>query len=646
MTEVSEHIKGRILAPICVVGVLSIFISIIGAYWLQNEAIEDSVHHRISGMNRLYKELLLEQSQLMIGQIDFIKTDGRLLEPFMSGDRSGLYENARRFFERMRSKYRITHFYFHDQNQHCFLRVHAPGRHGDLIDRFTMKAAVSSGEPSYGIELGPLGTFTLRIVHPWKVGDRIIGYIELGMEIEHLTSLINEILEVELFVLIHKKHLDRAGWESGLKMLNRKGNWDLFDEYVIIDKTMDTTPVLNDEIYRYPRDREEIFSVKLGKRRYRGTIISLLDAGNRPVGEMVSLIDISDQYRNLLIMIAAIAAITMLIGAVLLLTFNFYIGGIQKRLIESRNTIRQEIQTRRQKEQELAESEKRFRSLFEDSMDTILIAGKEGHLHMLNPAGMRLFQLSAQDVKASNFNDSFCDSGVARSLLEKLSTNGAVRDFGAQLRNSEGTIMDCLITLTSKTDENGRFVSYEGIIRDVTPYKKMEEELRRLATTDSLTGVNNRRYFINLAQKELNRCKRYGHTSSLLMLDIDNFKRINDTYGHAAGDQVLKQFSNLCLGEIRECDILGRLGGEEFAVILIETDLSAAKIVAERIREVLEFHVMTINDSELRITASIGISEFQPADEPQALQIMMERADKALYDAKSNGKNQISIWHG
>jgi diguanylate cyclase (GGDEF)-like protein/PAS domain S-box-containing protein len=429
-------------------------------------------------------------------------------------------------------------------------------------------------------------------------------------------------------------------------MLNREGNWDLFDDYVIIDKTMDTTSVLNDTIYHYSRGNEKIFSAKIGKHRYRGKIINLFDAGNRPVGEMVSLIDISDQYRNLQIMVAVIATITILLGAVLLLTFNFYIGGIQKRLIESRATIRQEIQTRRQKEHELAESEKRFRSLFEDSMDTILIAGKDGHLQMLNPAGKRLFQLSAQDVKTSNFNDFFCDSGVARNLLEKLSTNGAVRDFGAQLQNSNGKEMDCLITLTSKTDKNGRFVSYEGIIRDVTPYKKMEEELRRLATTDSLTGVNNRRYFINLAEKELKRCRRYGHTSSLLMFDIDNFKRINDTYGHAAGDQVLKRFSSLCLGEIRECDIFGRLGGEEFAIILIETDLSSAKIVAERIREVLEFHVMNVNDSELRITASIGISEFQPADEPRALQIMMERADKALYDAKSNGKNQVSVWHG
>ena len=130
------------------------------------------------------------------------------------------------------------------------------------------------------------------------------------------------------------------------------------------------------------------------------------------------------------------------------------------------------------------------------------------------------------------------------------------------------------------------------------------------------------------------------------MFDIDNFKRINDTYGHTVGDQVLKRFCNLCLSEIRECDIFGRLGGEEFALVLVETDLLSAKIAAERILEALEFHVMAINDSELRVTASIGISESKPSGELLTLQVMMERADKALYDAKSNGKNQARMWHG
>ena len=634
----SENFKARILFPMILSGAFLIFFSVAGAYWLQNRAIDNSVHQRAAGTHRLFKELIQEETRVMGGQIDFIKTEKSLFESFQARDRKSLMEKTKPLFERMRSKYRITHFYFHGKDQICFLRVHSPERYGDLIERFTMKGAVSAGKPFNGIELGPLGTFTLRLVYPWIMDGKLEGYIELGMEIEHITRLIKQSLNLDLLVLIEKRYLDKSGWEAGLKLLNRKGNWELFNNFVIIDRTMAGSPILNDILRGHLKDDDSIFSTRLSSRYYKGQFKDLIDAGGRRVGKIVSLVDITDQHKNLWRLILLIAGLSITIGLSLALFFNTLLEAIQYRLITSRENLQSEIDTRRKSEEALEASEKRFRSLFEESKDAIFITDKDGNLQMVNPAGMDLFGLSEAEITSSNISALFIEQSVVRKFIAAIFDKGYVHDFGVQLKGKNGKVMDCLMTVNAKKSTDGAFVGYEGIIRDVTPYKRMEEELRLLATTDSLTGVNNRRNFIGLAQKEINRSQRYGYSFSLLMLDIDHFKNINDTYGHSNGDQVLIDFCRLCLKEIRENDIFGRLGGEEFAIALIETDTEGAKIIAKRIKGAVSSHSVIVDNDKIRITVSLGITELCPNED---LETVIARADSALYQAKEDGRNLV-----
>ncbi|NOY98216.1 MAG: diguanylate cyclase [Chloroflexi bacterium] len=167
-------------------------------------------------------------------------------------------------------------------------------------------------------------------------------------------------------------------------------------------------------------------------------------------------------------------------------------------------------------------------------------------------------------------------------------------------------------------------------------------EVQRLAVTDELTGLHNRRHFFNLAFAEFYRARRYARALSVLMLDIDHFKRVNDKYGHAAGDIVLQSLGKLCTHLLRDLDIIGRYGGEEFVILLPETDLAAAKQVAQRIRSAISELSIPTTRGEIYVTASIGAAG-DNVDELNLLELI-EHADEAMYAAKRAGRNCVMVY--
>jgi diguanylate cyclase (GGDEF)-like protein len=168
-----------------------------------------------------------------------------------------------------------------------------------------------------------------------------------------------------------------------------------------------------------------------------------------------------------------------------------------------------------------------------------------------------------------------------------------------------------------------------------------EQDLRKMAQTDPLTGANNRGYFMELLHTEIKRCQRYSHTFSVLMLDLDNFKSINDTRGHAAGDEALRTMIRVFQSSgLRQSDFWGRIGGEEFAITLPETALHAAAEAAERIRANLVKTAVSYDNDKFFFTASIGVSQYKPGD---ALETLLQRADQAMYEAKQTGRNRVCL---
>jgi diguanylate cyclase (GGDEF)-like protein len=190
-------------------------------------------------------------------------------------------------------------------------------------------------------------------------------------------------------------------------------------------------------------------------------------------------------------------------------------------------------------------------------------------------------------------------------------------------------------------NEDGQYLGRVWFFRDISAQKQTESTLRDLAHQDSLTGISNRRYFYERANQEIARSKRSLAPLSIAELDIDFFKQINDQNGHAVGDEVLKSLCDATQSLLRETDLFARLGGEEFAVLLPDTNLDGARHLAERLRQAIASSKLSLSRGTLNCTVSIGVAMLNSTD--TCIEDCLLRADSALYKAKHNGRNRVEI---
>ena len=241
------------------------------------------------------------------------------------------------------------------------------------------------------------------------------------------------------------------------------------------------------------------------------------------------------------------------------------------------------------------------------------------------------------DFVSPELADLFCSYDRKVMLTGQQSVNEEFVTFAADQQEA--------FLETKKTplrDAQGNLIGILGIARDISEHKKMQEKLQRQAITDELTGIYNRRHFMFRAEEEVQRMRRYGGAGSLLMLDLDSFKRVNDVFGHPVGDTVLQSVTEICQQMLRCNDVFGRIGGEEFAILLMETDVEQAKLVAERVRKSIEEAVFFAKaDQAITLSVSIGVTQYNSPED--TLLQLLSRADNALYAAKNGGRNRVVV---
>lgn len=301
----------------------------------------------------------------------------------------------------------------------------------------------------------------------------------------------------------------------------------------------------------------------------------------------------------------------------------------------------QDITERVNAQQALADSESRLRAIMNNSPSIITLRDRGGVLLMANQRFELLSGQPPRDALGRNARE-LLPPRTAEALLrhdDELLANLAPLNLEETLVHADGEEHTYLTAKFPILEEGGETVGVCSISTDITQRKKLEERLRVLAATDALTGADNRLAFIGQATAELRRHRRYGAPLTIMYMDIDEFKKVNDTHGHQAGDEVLKKLVQVCLEHLREVDVFGRVGGEEFAVLLPETKIETGKLAAERLARAIEKMRVTHEGSQIAVTVSIGLAQVQDGD--KNLDQLLARADAALYQAKREGRNRV-----
>ena len=271
----------------------------------------------------------------------------------------------------------------------------------------------------------------------------------------------------------------------------------------------------------------------------------------------------------------------------------------------------------------LEEERDKLTTLVLSAHDGMIVTDRHGSIALMNPSAVEILKKNADDIVLNGFNHLFGDPEVMQRAIEE---EGYI-----EIRVDNRSLQVLASTICNHEQE---MIGSAALIRDVTVEKNLQEELRQLAVSDGLTGLFNRRHLDTCLVRELDRCKRYGHEISILMFDVDHFKRFNDEYGHDLGDRVLQFIADTVKRAIRKIDIPCRYGGEEFLIILPETNFECAMAVAERVRAAVESGAV----DDKRVTISIGVATYPwiMANTPQQF---VEAADRALYEAKAAGRN-------
>jgi diguanylate cyclase (GGDEF)-like protein/PAS domain S-box-containing protein len=291
----------------------------------------------------------------------------------------------------------------------------------------------------------------------------------------------------------------------------------------------------------------------------------------------------------------------------------------------------------------LARSEALFKGIYANAPNGIVLLDQDGHLIQPNEQFCDMTGYTKEELQHDAFTLLILPEDIEESqisLQQLLSHRVPLLQMERRILCKGGSVIWVDLRATVFRSPVGD-VAGIVIITDITDRKKLENELKQLAITDSLTGANNRRQFMERGQIEMLRAKRYNRPMALLMIDIDHFKRINDNYGHGVGDMVLKALVKQCQSVLRETDIFGRIGGEEFAAVLVETKPEKGIQVAERIRTTLEKTNMKTESGRIRITISIGLTGLKESD--QDLDSIVKRADRAMYKAKNAGRNKVVV---
>jgi two-component system, NtrC family, sensor kinase len=444
--------------------------------------IEASISTRVASASEHFEHEVEKDALLMHGLLDFIERDEAIRQAWLAGDRQQLLDLTQPLFEQLESKYRVTDFQFHGAHRVNFLRVNSPDNHGDTIRRFTINNAHTTGKPAQGVELSPLGTLTLWVAHPWLIDGELVGYIELGEEVEHVMQQMQSIHGIDFVLLVNKQYLKAELWTRGLEVYDRNEQWDDYEQWAVMCRTVNMPaaaiePCLEQEQIVH---RDQIFTVKVQGNRYRLGFLPLIDAGGRDVGEMVILHNVTGQIlateKSMLITLTQ----ALLVGAFLLAFFWLYLGKIERKLFSSRrklNETRQQLINQNmqlgKKQEQLEQSHNALRDILAKVPFGVVLIDKKKKIRWLNNTVLKMIE----EDDADNIIGKPCGEYLCSARQDKcpiLDLEQTVDQSERILRRKDSKEIP-IIKSVIEVNIDGEDMLLEAFV-DNTERKRMEEE--------------------------------------------------------------------------------------------------------------------------------------------------------------------------
>lgn len=494
----SLTLRNRIILPLIMAGLLLFGI---GSYFVSNldaRQKNDVVLQESEAMQSHIQSALDAKAEVMEASLRFIAQDRQLVTALQAGDRQALLALSSSIYERLHQQHNITHFYFHDAHRINLLRVHKPEKYGDVIDRYTALGAQTSAAIFSGVELGPLGTFTLRSVLPVFSGGQLTGYIELGQEVDDLIQKSHTMFHVELFMLVNKQYLVRSEWEAGMRMLGRPFDWNKLPAAVLVSQSLRDAPI---EMLKQIAPAQADASIRIRQdidfqgHRYWAGIIPVNDAGGREIATLVMLRDmthlIEHSKNDLFFFIGIFAAMSLGI----LILFYLILGRIEQELARSRQKliadgqIREEMQDhfirKLQDEQaKLRESEERFEKISASAQDAIISMDNEGNISFWNKSAETTFGYTLQEALGKNLHELIVPERFRAAHLKAFPAfqkTGQGAALGKTLElaaiRKDGTEFPVEIALSS-TLIAGKWNGI-AVLRDISERKRVQLEIEQ-----------------------------------------------------------------------------------------------------------------------------------------------------------------------
>jgi PAS domain S-box-containing protein len=461
-----------------------------------------SVHEYIQGVRLLsaevkhvkalaeskWRALIEQQAQYIQVHINDIAKDPLLIKAWEDNDLDMLYKLSLPLHNKLKEDFKITHFYFIDDERKCVLRVHAPLRKWDIIDRHTMLVSEHTQQAYWGLEMGPLGTFTLRYVMPWRQENELFGYLELGMEIEHLKSELADFFDIDIVTVLDKKYTTFEKFQAGKNIFGFSGDWDSLKDFVVLNHTLKDLPEeINIMLERgYIPTADKIFTVKDNNRDLFWGVIPAYDISGREVAKLILIQDMTQSMAEVKseILFNISIAFAIILGIIVLLWF--ITARVQAQLIDTFN--------------KLHDIQENTSVTLNSIGDAVIATDTKGFITRMNPVAEQLTGWLFSEAKGKqleyifhiiNANTRKAIPNLVTQVMEKQKPIGLANHTALISRNGkEYQIADSAAPIKAK---EGHVIGVVIVFHDVTRQYHMQEELRliqeRLAIATRGTGI-------------------------------------------------------------------------------------------------------------------------------------------------------------